>query len=105
MQAIIDANANPIAELMSFSPPSLSTARLLSEHGLGAAAQERLRSTNFLIIAGGSGAGKSTLAMGVPGSVAAEGARVYRYVRSANQDNRAAQRGVSLTVIPSLRLW
>jgi hypothetical protein len=78
-----------VAELFTFGPPSPSTARAISEHGLGAAAQAQLLSANFLLIAGASGAGKTTLAMGVAGS-AAGGARVFRYLRSAGQDNRVA---------------
>jgi DNA replication protein DnaC len=83
-------NNNPdVAELFTFGPPSPSTARMISEHGLGVEAQARLLSNNFLLIAGASGAGKSTLAMGVAGS-AGDGLRVFRYLRSAAQDNRAA---------------
>lgn len=82
-------NKPDVAELFTFGPPSPSTARMISEHGLGAAARSRLLSANFLLIAGASGAGKSTLAMGVAGSVAG-GVRVFRYLRSSGQDNRAA---------------
>lgn len=83
------SNKPDVAELFTFGPPSPSTARMISEHGLGAEARVRLLSANFLLIAGASGAGKSTLAMGVAGS-AAGGARVFRYLRSSGQDNRAA---------------
>lgn len=82
-------NEPDVAELFAFGPPSPSTARMLSEHGLGAEARARLLSANFLLVAGASGAGKSTLAMGVAGSVAG-GVRVFRYLRSSGQDNRAA---------------
>lgn len=82
-------NKPDVAELFTFGPPSPSTARMISEHGLGTAARARLLSADFLLIAGASGAGKSTLAMGVAGS-AAGGVRVFRYLRSSGQDNRAA---------------
>jgi hypothetical protein len=82
-------NAPALAELFTFGPPSPSTARMISEHGLGTVAKARLLSTNFLLIAGASGAGKTTLATGVAGS-AASGTRVFRYLRSSGQDNRAA---------------
>jgi hypothetical protein len=78
-----------LAELFTSGLPSPSTARVISEHGLGATARARLLSANFLLIAGASGAGKSTLAMGVAGS-AVGGARVFRYPRPSGQDNRAA---------------
>jgi 5-methylcytosine-specific restriction endonuclease McrA len=81
-------NKPDVAELFTFGPPSPNTARMISEHGLGASARARLLSANFLLIAGASGAGKSTLAMGVAGSVAG-GVRVFRYLRSSGQDNRA----------------